>query len=123
MSKDMKGVREGRRRRKFVGRVERARRKALWIERTSEGWAQQGGPDGWSGVTNGGRGRREGLLKWLSGKESACQYRRRRFGPWVGKIPWERKWQPTPVFLPGESHGLRRLAGDSPWGHKESGTT
>ena len=39
MSKDMKEVREGRRRRKFVGRVERARRKALWIERTSEGWA------------------------------------------------------------------------------------
>ena len=38
--------------------------------------------------------------------------------PWVGKIPWSRKWQPTPVFLPGESHGQRSLAGYSPWCHK-----
>ena len=43
--------------------------------------------------------------------------------PWVGKIPWRRKWQPTPVFLPGESHGQRSLAGYSPRGHKESDTT
>ena len=42
---------------------------------------------------------------------------------WVGKIPWRRKWQPTPVFLPGESHGQRSLAGYSPQGHKESDTT
>ena len=42
-----------------------------------------------------------------------------RFDPWVGKIPWRRKWQPTPVFLPGESYGQRSLAGYSPWGHKE----
>ena len=44
------------------------------------------------------------------GKESACQCRRRkryRFNPWVGKISWNRQWQPTPVFLPGESHGQR----------------
>ena len=45
------------------------------------------------------------------------------FDPWVGKIPWRRKWQPTPVFLPGKSHGWRSLVGYSPWGHKESGTT
>ena len=37
----------------------------------------------------------------------------------VGKIPWRRKWQPTPVFLLGESHGQRSLAGYSPWGRKE----
>ena len=37
---------------------------------------------------------------------------------WVGKSPWRRKWQPTPVFLPGESHGQRRLVGYSLWGHK-----
>ena len=43
--------------------------------------------------------------------------------PWVGKIPWRRAWQPTPVFLPGESHGQRNLAGYSPWSHKESDTT
>ena len=40
---------------------------------------------------------------WLSGKESTCQRSRRRFIPWVKKIPWRRKWQLTPVFLPGES--------------------
>ena len=54
-----------------------------------------------------------------AGKESACQCRRPEFGPSVGKIPQRRKWQPTPVFLPGESHGQRSLAGYSPWGHKE----
>ena len=42
---------------------------------------------------------------------------------WVGKIPWRRKWQPTPVFLPGESHGQRSLVGYSPWSHKKSVTT
>ena len=55
--------------------------------------------------------------RWLSGKESACQsrsYRRRRINPWVGKFPWRKKWQPTPVFLPGESHGQRSLTGHSP---------
>ena len=45
------------------------------------------------------------------------------FDLWVGKIPWRRKWQPTPVFLPGKSHGQRGLVGYSPWGHKVSGTT
>ena len=42
---------------------------------------------------------------------------------WVGKIPWRGAWQPILVFLPGESHGQRSLAGYSPWGHKESDTT
>ena len=51
------------------------------------------------------------------------QFRRGRFYPWVGKIPWRRKWQPTLVFLLGKSHGWRSLAGYSPWGHKESDTT
>ena len=45
------------------------------------------------------------------------------FNPWVGKTPWGREWEPTPVFLPGESHGQRSLAGYSPWGRKESNTT
>ena len=43
--------------------------------------------------------------------------------PWVGKISWRRKWQPTPVLLPGKFHGLRSLVGYSSWGHKESDTT
>ena len=54
------------------------------------------------------------LPRWLSGKESSCQGRRHWFHPWVGKIPWRRKWQPTPVFLPGESHERRSLVGRSP---------
>ena len=43
--------------------------------------------------------------------------------PWVGKIPWRKKWQPTPVFLPGKSHGRQSLVGHCPWGRKESDTT
>ena len=61
-----------------------------------------------------------------SGKEPTCQCRRpkrRGFYPWTGKIPWRRKWQPTPVFLPGESHGQRSLTGCSPWGCKKLDTT
>jgi len=58
---------------------------------------------------------------WLSGKESTCQCRRCRFDLWVGKIPWRRKLQTTPVFLPGKSHGQRSLVGYSPWGHKRVG--
>ena len=44
-----------------------------------------------------------------SGKESACQYRRRGFHPWVGKNPCRRKWLPTPLFLPGKFHGQKSL--------------
>ena len=45
------------------------------------------------------------------------------FDSWIGKIPCRRKWQPTPVFLPGKSHGQRSLAVYSPWGCKKSDTT
>ena len=61
------------------------------------------------------------LPRSLSGKESTCQCRRHRFNLWVGKIPWRRKWQPTPVFLSGKSPGQRRLVGYSPWGCKRVG--
>ena len=50
--------------------------------------------------------------RWHIGRESAGQcrrHRRHKFDPWVGKIPWRRKWQPTPVSLPGKSHGQRSL--------------
>ena len=63
-----------------------------------------------------------GFPAHTSGKEPAFQCRRHKryvFNPWVGKILWHRKWQPTPVFLPGESHGQRHLVGYSPWGYKE----
>ena len=54
-----------------------------------------------------------GFSGGTSGKDPTCQCRRskrRGFNPWVGKIPWRRKWQPTPAFLPGESRGQRNLA-------------
>ena len=61
-------------------------------------------------------------LPWgPSGKESACQCRRhsrRWYNPWVRKILWRRKWQPIPVFLPGESQGKRSLVSCSQWGCK-----
>ena len=61
-----------------------------------------------------------GFAGGTNGKESASQCRKlKRHGlnPWVGgEDPWRRKWQPTPVFLPGKSHGQRNLAGYSPWG-------
>ena len=64
-----------------------------------------------------------GLPRWRSGSESACQcqsLQRHGFDPWVGKIPWSRKRQPTPVLLPGQFHGQRGLAGYCPWCCKES---
>ena len=59
-----------------------------------------------------------GLPRQLSGEESTCRCRRLGFDPWVRKIPWRSKWQPTPVFLPGKPHGQRSLVGYSPRGCK-----
>ena len=73
-------------------------------------WAVTGN----TGTDQGGHG--------AGGKEPACQHRRHRrhrFHPWVRKIPWRRRWQPSPVFWPGKSHGQRSLVGYSSWGHKE----
>ena len=58
-------------------------------------------------------------LWWLRWESICLQCGRLRFDPWVGKIPWRRKWQPTPVLLPGESHVGRSLVGYSSWGRKE----
>ena len=65
----------------------------------------------------------DGLPRWLNSKVSACEFRswrRRKFDPWVGKIPWRRKRQPIPVFLSGKSCGQKNLVGYSPRGHTES---
>ena len=59
-----------------------------------------------------------------SGEEPSCQCRTSntfRSSPWFGTILWRREWQPTSVFLPGESHRQRSLVGYSPWGHKRTG--
>ena len=60
---------------------------------------------------------------WLRWWSLCLQCRRPRFSPWVGKIPWRRKWQPIPVLMPGKFLGWRSLVGYSPWGCKESDTT
>ena len=68
----------------------------------------------------------EWFTRWHSGKESACQCRKPRrhgLGSSAGKIPWRMKWQPTPVFLPGESQEQRSLVGPALRGCKESDTT
>ena len=67
------------------------------------------------------------LPQWLCGVKNlpanAGDTRNEGLIPWVGKIPWRRKWQPTPVFLPEKSHGPRSLVGYIPWGRKELDTT
>ena len=60
----------------------------------------------------------EGERMYISGVPAMQE-----FDPWVRKIPWRRKWQPTPVFLPGKSHGQKSLASYSPWVSKESDMT
>ena len=68
------------------------------------------------GHKNGGAKHTLGFLV-TSGKKHICRCGC-GFDPRVGKIPWRRKWQPNPVFLPGRSHGQRSLAGNSPWVHR-----
>ena len=66
------------------------------------------------------------LLRCHNGKEPTSQWRRLKrhsFSPWVGKIPWRMKLQPTPVFLPGKFNGQKSLVGCNPWGHKKSDLT
>ena len=89
-------------------------------------WWKQDLTSGGLGSWEGGNGcrlqlwttREGGFLSGSTGSEPACQCRRCRssFNPWVGKIPWRRKWQPTPVFLLGKFHGQRSLMSYSPWG-------
>ena len=64
---------------------------------------------------------RYGLPWWLIGKESACQCRRCGFDLWVRKIHWRRKWQPTPVFLPGESPWTEESGGLQSMGSQKVG--
>ena len=61
-----------------------------------------------------------GLPQWLAAKDAM---QGAQFYLWVEKIPWRRKWQPTPVFLPGKYHGQRSLVGYSPQGYKQEDAT
>ena len=61
----------------------------------------------------------EGLPGVSDSKSICLQCGRPGFDPWVGKVPWRRKWQSTPVLLPGKAHGWRNLVGYSPWGCKD----
>ena len=65
----------------------------------------------------------ENISALLQEQRIHLQYKRCKFPHWVGEIPWRWKWQHTPVFLLGQSHGQRSLVGSSPWGHKELDTT
>ena len=66
-----------------------------------------------------------GFPAGIGGKElqETQETQRGEFDPLIVKIPWKRKWQPTPVFLPGKFHGRGSLGGYSPWGRKELDTT
>ena len=63
------------------------------------------------------------MAQWVKNPPAMQETQEIWFNPWVGKIPWRRKWQPTPVFLPGKFHGQRSLVGYSSWGHEESDKT
>ena len=65
----------------------------------------------------------QGFLGGFDGKASVCNAGDQGSILGWGKIPWRRKWQPTPAFLPGKSHGQGSLVGYSPWSCKESDTT
>ena len=76
-------------------------------DREARGIAVLGVEKSWTWLSNWTTSVYIWLWWWLSGKESTCQCRRHTFDPWVGKIPWRRKWQSTPIFLPWKSHGHR----------------
>jgi len=63
------------------------------------------------------------MAQWIKKQPAMRETPDTLVGSWVGKIPWRRKWQPTPISLPEKSHGQWCLVGYSPKGHKESDTT
>ena len=62
------------------------------------------------------------VAQWVKSPSAMQEMQETRVRSWVGKIPWRGQWHPTPVFLPGKSHGSKSLVDCSPWGLKESDT-
>ena len=83
----------------------------VWVGSGSWWWTGKPGVLQSMGVTK----NQTSLSDWTDWTD---QCRRHVFDPWVRQIPWRRRWQPTPVSLPGKPHGQRSLEGYSPWGHK-----
>ena len=80
--------------------------------------------EGWSSPQSGPKTRIWRRVHQVAQSLRQCRrLRKHRLNPWVRKIPWRRRWQPTPVFLPGKFLGQRSLAGYSPWDCRESDTT
>ena len=94
---------------------------SMGLQRVWHDWSHLAPTHSWFGASLAGS-----FPGGFPGKKSACNAGaagRYRFSPCVGKIPWRRAWQPTPVFLPGQSHRQRSLVDYSPWGCKELDTT
>ena len=110
------------------GKRRRGRQRMRWLDgitdsmdvSLSELWELVMDREAWRAAIHGFARSRTRLSDWT---ELIRGTGRCRFDPWVGKIPWRKKWQPTPVFLPGKSYGQMCLAGYRPWRRKELDTT
>ena len=116
---------------KIKGRRRRGRQRTKWLDGITDSMdmslskLQEMVKDRevWRAIVHGVTKSWAWLSDWTTdGKESAWSCERPGFNPWIRKMPWKRKWQPTSVFLPGELHGQKSLAGYSPWACKESDT-
>ena len=109
---------------KIKGRRRRGRQRTKWLDGITDSMdmslskLQEMVKDRevWRAIVHGVTKSWAWLSDWTTdGKESAWSCERPGFNPWIRKMPWKRKWQPTSVFLPGELHGQKSLTGYSPW--------
>ena len=105
-----------------MGLSQYERRAQLWEQWSVERELIFGVSEKWASFVSVSSTGSVGLARWLHSEESACQYRRCRFDPWVGKIRWRRKWQPTPVFLPPYSRNFPQEGPGRLWFTGSKGT-